>query len=255
MYNYITLPSNMRDFTHVVNLRIEEGTSGYGLYILILQLLRDMPDYKVSDNPRRLSFVFNEPDIELIDRVCHNYGLFDFDDNGLMYSPWLTESLEEYSTKKAKLQAAGKKGAARRWAAVHGEDGQAIATPSMDDGQAIAYNNTIPNIMVPNEMPSNHGEGRDWREILNLPSPKVSAEYMDLMIKTQPEGHCPGYVAQVCMNYGLSEAVCDFICERSDNASLTHPLYIKFCTLVKRINSEKWQPKHPANFFLSKLFE
>ena len=53
----------------------------------------------------------------------------------------------------------------------------------------------------------------------------------------------------------MTEAVCDFICNASNNAELTNPTYKKFCALVARIQGQKWKPEHPANFFLSKLFE
>lgn len=244
MYNYIPHPSNSRISSQVLALRIEEGAAGYGIYWMILELLRDAPNYKFSASPKALSFAINESDSATVERVVRNYGLFDFDDSGLMFSPWLLEAMEAYSDKKAKLQEAGRRGAAKRWAAAHGTDGQAIATPSVEDGQAIAYNTTQHNITQDNVTLPNLTE-----------SPKVGVEYLELLCSTQPEGHAPGYVAQVCMQYGMTEATCNFVCERSDNANVSHPIFIKFKTIVGRIQREKWTPKHPDSFFLKKLFE
>jgi hypothetical protein len=211
---------------------------------MVLELLRDAPGFKYSGNAKAIAFAINEHDSDLVERVIRNYGLFDFDSDGLLMSPWLLEAMGAYSDKKQKLQEAGRRGAAKRWAAAHSSDGQAIATPSMEDGQAIAHNITQHNVTEPNK---------------TLPVPtdgeRVDVDYLDLLCKTEQPGHAAGYVAQVCLNYGMLRTTCDTICERTDNANISNPTYGKFVALVKRIQGEKWVPKHPDGFFLKKLFE
>lgn len=211
---------------------------------MLLELLRDAPNYKFSASPKALSFAINESDSATVERVVRNYGLFDFDDSGLMFSPWLLQAMGEYDDRKQKLREAGRKGAAHRWSSSSMEDGQAIATPSMEDGQAIAYNATQTNVTL-----------RD----ITLPdlsgSPKVSTELVEALSMTQAEGHAPGYVAQVCLQYGMSEGALNFLCEHTNNAEVSHPTYKRFCALVRRIQAEKWVPKHPDGFFLKKVFE
>lgn len=255
MYNYIPHPSNYRHASGIVALRIEEGAAGYGIYWMIIELLRDAPSFKFSRNPRALAFAINEADIDLVSRVIGNYGLFDFDDDGLLWSPWLLDAMGAYADRKTKLQEAGRRGAAKRWAAAHGTDGQAIANPSLEDGQAIAHNLTLPNITEQNVTQPKGEAMKDWREVLVIDSPRVSMDYVTALCESQPSGHAPGYVAQCCLQYGMSEAVCDFICEASGNAEVGHPTYKKFCALVARIQGQKWKPEHPSNFFLSKLFD
>lgn len=238
----------------VVPLLMQEGFAGYGIYLAMLEVLRDAPGYKFSGDPKVWAYVLHAQDVDQVKRVLDNFGLFDRDDDGLIFSPWLTESLVSYEDKKTRLQEAGRRGAAKRWAAAHREDGQAMASPSLEDGQAIAPNITPFNMTKENTTPSNPEGGQDWREVLTKDSRKVDAEYMEVLSTHQHEGHAPGYVAQVCLHFGMTEAVCDFICERSNNAEVGHPIYNKFCALVRRINQEKWTPNHPANFFLSKLF-
>lgn len=238
-----------------VSLLVQEGFAGYGIYWALIELLRDAPRYRYSADEKILAYVLHAQDVDQVGRVLRNFGLFDFDTDGLFFSPWLEESLGAYDEQKKKLQEAGRKGAARRWAHTRENDGQAIATPSGDDGQAIAYNNTQYNLTEQNETQPTLANGEEWRSILSKESPKVSPEYMAMLVSTQQAGHACGYVAQVCLYYGMSEAVCEAICERSDNANVSHPLYRKFCAIVARIEQEKWVPKHPSNFFLSKLFE
>lgn len=255
MYNYFPHPSNLRQSSACVSLLIGEGFAGYGIYISILEVLRDAPRFRYSSDPRVWAYVLHVADIDQVARVLANYGLFDQDDDGLLFSPWLSEQLSEYSEKKTKLQEAGRRGAAKRWAAAHRENGQAIATSSLEDGQAIAYNDTQYNVTLRDETKPIEGGVEDWRSIVAIDSPKVDAEYLGVLADTAAAGHAPGFVAQVCMQFGMTVAVCDFICERSNNAEMSHPTYKKFCAIVRRIQQEKWSPKHPSNFFLSKLFE
>lgn len=244
MYNYIPHPSNSRMASQVLALRIEEGAAGYGIYWMILELLRDAPSYKFSANPKALAFAINEHDVQLVERVVRNYGLFDFDDSSLMFSPWLCEAMGEYDDRKAKLREAGRRGAAHRWGGRSSGDSEAIATLSSGDSEAIAHNATLPDMTL-----------RD----ITLPdltnSPRVSKELVEALSMTQNEGHAPGYVAQICYQYGMSEGALNFLCEHSNNADLTHPTYKRFCALVRRIQGEKFTPKHPDGFFLKKVFE
>lgn len=255
MYNYFPHPSNLRQSSGCVSLLIEEGYAGYGIYLSILEILRDAPNYRYSPDPKVWRYLLHGDNTDQVERVLKNYGLFDIDDDGLLFSPWLLEQLGNYSEKKAKLQEAGRRGAAKRWAAAHKEDGQAIATPSVEDGQAIAYNIIKPNLTKPNITSPMENNGTDWSEILNNTGKKMEEDLVKVLGEHDPEGHNTGYIAQVCWHYGVGENTFNFLCERSNNADMTHPLYKKFCALVKRIQADKFTPKKPDAFFIKKLFE
>ena len=245
----------MRDFSQVLTLRIEEGSAGYGVYIMVLQLLRDMPGYSMGDNPKRIAFALNEPDVTMVDKVLHNFGLFDVDDNGLLSSPWLTEQLSSYDQKKKKLQEAGRRGAAKRFGS--GNNGEAIATPSNGDGEAIAiqYNATQYNITKENKTTPSESDAEDWKSICASQGLRVDEDYVIATAASQPEGHAPGYIAQVCYQYGIGQNVMDYLLRMTDNANKDDRRYKTFCSLVKRIQREKYNPQYPANFFCSKLAE
>ena len=253
MYNYFPHPSNLRQSSGVVSLLIEEGFAGYGIYLSILELLRDAPSFRYSADAKVLAYVLHATDIEQVGRVVRNFGLFDTDSNGLLFSPWLSEQLEAYSDKKHKLQEAGKRGAARRWAKV--EDGQAIATPSVEDGQAIAI---IPNLMQPNITTQNktspsETSGEEWRDVCRNQGEKVDDELVSAIASTQPEGHASGFVADVCRRYGIGQNVLNLLLRATNNADLGNRRYIAFAALIRRIEVEKYRPEYPANFICSKI--
>lgn len=115
MYNYLPHPSNMRTSSHVLRMRIREGAAGYGIYMMLLETLRDADGRRVFNFPEGLAFAFNEPDIDLVKRVIEDYGLFNLDKEGYITSPWLDAQMAEYDAKKAAAAEAGRRGAAKRY--------------------------------------------------------------------------------------------------------------------------------------------
>lgn len=236
-----------------VSLLIEEGFSGYGLYWAILEVLRDAPGYRYSPDPRVWAYVLHAQDLEQVERVLSRYGLFDQDEDGLLFSPWLLDQLDSYDEQKKRRSAAGRKGAARRWGYSAAEDGNAMAMPSSEDGNAIAYNATKYDVMQDNITEPTNAGVEEWRDICANQGPTLSADIIEALCSSQPDGHAPGYIAQVCIRYGMGSRVLDFLCKLTNNAEVTNAIYKKFCVLVRRIEAEKWKPERPANFFLSKL--
>ena len=237
-----------------VSLLVEEGFAGYGLYWAILEVLRDAPRYRYSNNPKLWAYVLHCNDVDLVERILHRYGLFDLDDDGLVFSPWLLEQLENYDELKRKRSEAGRRGASRRWNTPAANDSKAMPLPSQDDSTPIAYNITQPNETKDNTtVPSGTG-AEGWRDICLNPGPRVEPELLEALTKSSPEGHAPGYIAQVCIRYGMGSRVLDFLCEATNNAEVTNSTYKHFVALVSRVNREKWTPEKPTNFFLSKLF-
>lgn len=253
MYNYIPHPSNFGKSSITISLLIEEGHAAYGVYWLILELLRDCPGYRVGNNGKAIAWAIHCNDVGLVDRVLHNFGLFDVDDNGLLFSPWLCSQMEAYDERKKKLQEAGRRGAAKRFAPAASTDGQAIATPSVEDGQAIAYNITQPNIMQPNITQPTQAMAEDWKEICRNQGASIDPLELEDISKRQTPGHANGYVLQCCLQYGMGKNVYSALCRLTDDADISHPTYKRFVALVKRIQAEKYRPEYPANFFFSKI--
>lgn len=148
----------MRTTDQVLAMRIKEGAAGYGIYMMLLELLRDAEGRALVNNPAHLAFACNEPDVELVRRVIADYGLFTVADDGRLSSPWLEAAMDEYDAKRRAAQEAGRRGAAKRYgktepAAPRPYDaGDADKAPHRDpigggmgSLKADHANNTIPN--------------------------------------------------------------------------------------------------------------
>ena len=76
---YFSHDSNARNDQRLMKLRMKYGPEGYGIYFMIIEILRDTEDYKlhISDV---LSICFDiRDDEEKVLDVLKNYSLFEFE--------------------------------------------------------------------------------------------------------------------------------------------------------------------------------
>lgn len=210
---------------------------------MLLELLRDSPGYLLQYSPKLLQYSLHLTDTEVLERVVKQYNLFELSPAGQLSSPWLCSAMGEYDERKKKLQEAGRRGAAHRWGGANNQDSKPIASLYDIDSKPLAYDAIPYNVTQQDFTLPDTSQGT-----------RVAVEFLEAICSTQPEGHAPGFVAQVCLQYGMTEETHNFICEHSNNAKVDDPTFKRFCALVKRIQAEKWVPKHPDNFFIKKLF-
>lgn len=264
MYNYIPHPSNARNVGGLLQLRIELGAAGYGIYWQVLELLRDAEGFSVQNYPRAVAFAINEADVPLVERVLSEFGLFDVSADNLLHCPWLDEQMAAYTDKKTKLQEAGRRGAAARY----GKDSQAIATPlatpTATNSTAIASNSILPNETQDNATQCKHTRGQEWAELFstfNQEAARIIAGEKSYItdatiedaVKRQQAGHAVGFVFQECKKLGISWQSADLIIRASEGAAVKNDLYLRFVALCKRVEKDKWRPNHPDNYILAKL--
>lgn len=171
----------MRTSSHVLRMRIREGAAGYGVYMMLLETLRDAEGRRVFNFPEGLAFAINEPDIDLVKRVINEYGLFNEDKEGFITSPWLDAQMAEYDAKKAAAAEAGRRGAAKRYGKQPEkapenieQAGKAIGTP-----KAPNSNKPNPNIINSTEINPTTSKSR----LLGLTWGKWSGEELFLIAR------------------------------------------------------------------------
>lgn len=123
----------------VLKMRMSEGSAGYGIFMMLLELLRDSDGYKTAYDPNVLAWALHESDIPKLQNVCEKYGLFQISDDRQICCPWLTSVMAQHEEKKKKLSEAGKRSAASR--AAKAEQPQ---TPSQPSPNEVAATLTTP---------------------------------------------------------------------------------------------------------------
>lgn len=131
MFNYFIHPSNLQKMDAVLKMRMSEGSSGYGIFMMLLELLRDSDGYQTAYDPNVLAWALHESDIPKLQNVCEKYGLFQITEDKQICCPWLTSVMAQHEEKKKKLSEAGKRSAASR--AAKAEQSQAYSQPSSNE--------------------------------------------------------------------------------------------------------------------------
>lgn len=274
MYNYLPWPSNMRTADQVLSMRIQEGSAGYGVYVMLLELLRDAENRRLVFNPRHLAFAMNEPDVELVQRVVQDYALFTMDDDGKFSSPWLEQQMNEYDAKKAAAVAAGKRGAARRYGKsyqIEAEEdrvpmGSPMATEKAPDSNITQHNKT-------NEINSTKSKllGMTWRDwdgerLFNLARKKeplidemsrkvVEDRQRELEAKRGKDVHNLGAVLDVCDFFHVGVGMFAFLAQYTNYGRIGSPELMRLLALEKECRKTQFTPKYPAEYILVKMLE
>lgn len=274
MYNYLPWPSNMRTADQVLSMRIKEGSAGYGVYVMLLELLRDAENRRLVFNPRHLAFAMNEPDVELVQRVVQDYALFDVGEDGKFSSPWLEQQMNEYDAKKAAAVAAGKRGAARRYGKSYQveaeEDRVPIGTPMATQQDA---NSNITQHNKTNEINSTKSKllGMTWRDwdgerLFNLARKKepeiddmsrkvVEDRQKELEAKRGKDVHNLGAVLDVCDFFHVGVGMFAFLAQYTNYGRIGSPELMRLLALEKECRKTQFTPKYPAEYILVKMLE
>lgn len=100
--------SNARHDRKIRRLRKELGLEGYGIYFMLLEVLRDQKDFKYPmQDIDLLAEEFNTSEQKIRVVIC-NYQLFMVDDKEMFFSSKLVEFLQPYLKMKEQRSIAGK---------------------------------------------------------------------------------------------------------------------------------------------------
>lgn len=139
--SYFPHDSNARNSDKLIRLRMRHKAAGYGVFFMILERLREEPNYMSVKDYNMIAFDLRE-DASLIKSVIEDFGLFVFTEDGkYFYSESFKKRMEFKDDKSKKRSEAGKIGLAKRWGKKESEianDTEFIANATDNDSNAIA---------------------------------------------------------------------------------------------------------------------
>lgn len=277
MHNYILHPSNMRNRDSEINLRIEEGAKGYGIYMMILELLRDASGYRIANNPKMIAFALNHMCIEDIERVILNYNLFEITEDNFIKSPWLCESLAEMEAKKEKLSEAGRRGAraklnrAKNSSAEEtekAEQSMTITAPptreveaTLKPGLSISTNNINKSINKSTNQDKLECDNGEW----------MSVEVLDAICRGRDANRAKFYsmrpkeddsiernssiIPRLADYYELNYYETAFLNAVTDFGHVSGKNLMKILKIEQKMRQDNFKPKFFGNYILKKLLE
>lgn len=197
---YFPHDSNAKDDPKCVLLIEQLGLEGYGIYWVLIEVLRDQPNYSYPvELLPALARRYNTT-AEKIKTVVGNYNLFTIKNDSVFFSESLTRRMIPLEEKRKKLSEAGKRGNKIRW------NSEGIPTLSPPDHSAIATQSQVKDSKVYKNNKYS-GESKDspiefsfenvWEQYGKKGNRKTSKAKWDRLSKTSKAlalKHIPVYV-------------------------------------------------------------
>lgn len=238
-----------------------EGAHGYGVFLLLIQLARDDEDRWLPNDVAQLSYAIRETDTDLVARILQNYDLFQPTSDKFVECGILSDLMQEYDTKKAAAQAAGRRGAAARYAKATAEQPHSdpIATPQPPHSNKTIQDNTKENFTQSrSKLLGEEFQGMAGADLVSfcrsegkLISEELIKGYRDM---AKP-GFTPYFLAETCAWWGVNAKIFAAILKWADYAKCGSPRYSFLLKLQKDAEKAEFRPKYPAEYLISKCIE
>lgn len=264
MFNYFCHPSSLSSMDAVLKMRMAEGSAGFGLYVLILEQLRNSDSLSIVLDLNVLAWSLHEPDIDRLRRVIQDYGLFLVNPDNTMSSPWLTSVMAEHEQRRAKLSAAGKKSAAMRQQGLNQVETTLDAAPQpplKEVAKKTQQTNKEKEINKKiNTTPSTYGEGEKVDIFSDDFISRIGKADCDLF---DPDKHAPGLVSDKQHNYNVLIAAAlqyrltvdqfSVLNIAVDACTIGAPRFMEFIRVLRHCKDTNFKPVYPFEYFMSQL--
>lgn len=284
MLYYFPHPTNFRINKDVIRMRRLEGAAGYGIYVMLLEIVRDSEDQQVFDDPESLAFAIHEDDVSMISRICHDYSLFTLTDDGYLRSPFLAMCQQQADERAAKAREWGKMGAKARYS--RADQRQPSPEPGQEPG-AAAHVSAADHGNVPYALPM--GGGMDSPCINQNEQPKgkekessqqptksklVALEWLGLpggdwleMCRSNPKldlctieerfgmsldrSHNPLMLREWFANWPIPEQLYTTLRVFTDDWRVDHPVFVAINAVRVHAQKTQYRPAHPWEYLIS----
>ncbi len=179
---YFSHDSNARNDTKVLSLRMQHGLEGYAVYFMLLERLREMPEYWSETDYNAIGFDFR-CSAGLVKSVVEDFGLFTIVDDRF-YSSSFSRRMGLVDEKREQVSSARRKAASARWRkAPQGsesstENANAMQMQAKKMQNDAKQNKTKPNQTKPNQTKQNRETIEHVaRQIIDYLNAKAGSRY------------------------------------------------------------------------------
>lgn len=242
--SYFPHDSNARNSDKLIRLRMRHKAAGYGVFFMILERLREEPNYMSVKDYNMIAFDLRE-DASLIKSVIEDFGLFVFTEDGkYFYSESFKQRMGFKDEKSRKRSEAGKLGMAKRWG-----NNNVITNPQSNDNNVITKTD---------EIITRKEKERKEKEIppISPTGGSGGGSFFNLSRNDPPpsDGVKRNYEAltRELTNFKLSPDEFNTICELSNYGEIGNPVW-KLLQRIRDSREGKYKIDHPGRFLISRL--
>lgn len=265
-------------------MRRQEGAAGYGIYVMLLELMRDSEDQQLYDDAESLSFAIHEDDIALITRICHDYSLFTLTGDGHLQSPFLAMCQQQADERAAKAREWGRMGAKARYSRADGAEStpKSVQKSTGDDVQRVPSHGDIPYTLpmgggIPDPCLNQNQQTIVDQKDNNQPTTKsklVSLEWLGIagadwleMCRSNPKldictveerfgmsldrSHNPLMLREWIANWPIPEQLYTTLRLLSDDWRVDNPVFAAINAVRVHAQKTQYRPQHPWEYLIS----
>lgn len=265
-------------------MRRSEGAAGYGIYVMLLELVRDSEDQQVFDDPESLAFAIHEDDVSMITRICHDYSLFTLTDDGYLRSPFLAMCQQQADERAAKAREWGLKGAKARYGHNSAQQSTPQTTPDPPEPvqQSSALHGNVPYTLPmgggmdspclnQNEQPKGKEKesnqqptksklkdlewlgisGEYWLDLCRSSSKMTSQDIERLLSLPPVPGHNQILLVDWIRKYGISKALFAQLGDVTESWRVGSPAFQALHAALKHARDTQYTPAHPSEYLIS----
>lgn len=251
--HYFPHDSNARNSDKLIRLRMRHKSAGYGVYFMILERLREEPEYMSVKDYNMIAYDLRE-DASLIKSVVEDFGLFVFTEDGkYFYSESFKRRMEVKDEKSKKRSEAGKKGMQKRW------NKDSITKAEESDNNVITKVDNSITTKTNQNKPKESKEKDDKSSSPLSPQGEGGGDYLSSNLSRR-DG-IPRNLEGLCFELtrlGISQSEQDRIVKLSNFGQIGHPVWslVRQCAdSIGKSSFDKSRIKLPGRYIISKLTE
>lgn len=274
----------MRNEINIIRMRQRWGSAGYGVYMMLLELLRESEGQQVFYFPEALAYSLHENNIEMLESVCRDFSLFTFTDDDIMSSPFLVMCQQQAEERAAKAREWGLKGAKARYSRNSAQQSTSQTTPDPPEPvqQSSALHGNKPYTLPmgggmdspcinqdTNENKENKEKenqptkskliamewlglpGADWLEMCSSPDLMREPEALRILDLPPVAGRNPAILVDWIRQFGLPKKLYGTLQTLSGDWRVDSPVFQAIFAVVKHVRDTKYKPAHPAQYLIS----
>lgn len=284
MLYYFPHPSAMRNEINIIRMRQRWGSAGYGVYVMLLELLRESEGQQVFYFPEALAYSLHEDDIEMLESVCRDFSLFTFTGDDIMSSPFLAMCQAQAEERAAKAREWGKMGAKARYqgttkpqptpsqAAGSPAESPRLAPSHGDKPYTLPIGGGIPDPCINQDTNDNNDTkekenqptksklvamewlglpGADWLEMCSSPDLMREPEALRILDLPPVAGRNPAILVDWIRQFGLPKKLYGTLQTLSGDWRVDSPVFQAIFAVVKHVRDTKYKPAHPTQYLVS----
>ena len=274
----------MRNEINIIRMRQRWGSAGYGVYVMLLELLRESEGQQMFYFPEALAYSLHENNIEMLESVCRDFSLFTFTDDDIMSSPFLVMCQQQAEERAAKAREWGKMGAKARYSRNSAQQSTPQTTPDppepvqqssalhgnkpytlpMGGGMGDPCINQDTNENKENKEKENQPTksklvamewlglpGADWLEMCSSPDLMREPEALRILDLPPVAGRNPAILVDWIRQFGLPKKLYGTLQTLSGDWRVDSPVFQAIFAVVKHVRDTKYKPAHPAQYLVS----